>query len=132
MSDLPRVRVVAGILCGSQGNVLIADRVRSRSLQDHWEFPGGKLIDGETAEAALSRELQEELGIVVRAAQHFQHLEHDYPDLNVAIDFFLVSDWQGEPSGVEGQQVKWVTINTLNEQKLLPADAPVIEALRGL
>ncbi len=129
---MSRVKVVAGILQRSDGQVLVADRAQSRSMKDRWEFPGGKIAAGESAEAALQRELGEELGIEVVEAQHFQHIEHDYPGLCVAIDFYLVPMWRGTPDGIEGQQVKWVERSSLDTANLLPADAPVIEALKRL
>jgi 8-oxo-dGTP diphosphatase len=127
-----RIRVAAGILSTADGHVLIADRRRSRSMQDYWEFPGGKLHEDETSEQALARELSEELGVDVVHARHFQHLRHNYDDLKVAIDFFLVDDWQGEPCGVEGQQLKWIARSQLDQVPLLPADMPVVEALKSL
>ena len=99
-------------------------------MQDFWEFPGGKIIQGESIADALSRELDEELGILITAFDHFFSLKHDYPDLQVAIEFFLVSEWQGNPCGVEGQSLRWVTLDELGDSKLLPADQPLIEALR--
>ncbi|MGI9261181.1 MAG: NUDIX domain-containing protein, partial [Woeseiaceae bacterium] len=99
--------------------------------QDHWEFPGGKLTEGESPEMALSRELHEELGIKVVSATHFLFIEHDYPDLKVALDFFLVDEWQGEPNGIEGQRIQWIVKSKLGEQKILPADIPVINALQA-
>ena len=101
-------------------------------MQEYWEFPGGKVDQGESAAAALGRELAEELGIVVEASTHFQHTTHDYPDLNVSIDFYLVRKWLGTPSGLEGQQIQWVRRGKLGTINLLPADAPVIEALARL
>ena len=100
-------------------------------MQDYWEFPGGKVDDGESNEAALCRELTEELDIRVTAVEHFHFLEHRYPDLHVAIDFYIVSGWDGEPTGREGQQLKWVPRQSLSDQRLLPADAPIIELLAG-
>jgi 8-oxo-dGTP diphosphatase len=114
------------------GAVLIADRDRAGSMRDHWEFPGGKVADGEAREPALLRELEEELGIRVTSARHFHFIEHDYPDLRVGIDFYIVDGWEGEPAGREGQQLRWVPRHALHEQRLLPADAPVIDLLRGL
>jgi 8-oxo-dGTP diphosphatase len=99
-------------------------------MQDFWEFPGGKIMQGESSTDALSRELHEELGIRITACKHFFSLEHDYPDIHVAIDFFLVSDWQGVPNGAEGQSLQWVSVDALGESKLLPADQPLVEALR--
>lgn len=124
-----RIHVVAGILEDEENRVLIADRTHSRSMQDHWEFPGGKVITGESATAALRRELYEELSIEIAAPRLFQRIEHDYADLKVAIDFYRINEWQGTPAGAEGQQIKWVEKNSLHRQNLLPADTPVIEAL---
>jgi len=126
-----RLRVVAGILQKLDGSVLVADRARCRSMRDYWEFPGGKLAAGESAEQALLRELAEELGIRVAAAEPLIRIEHDYPDLAVAVEFFLVSRWHGEPAGLEGQALRWVSRDALAEANLLPADAPVIEALQA-
>ena len=126
----PRIRVVAGILRDERDRILIADRTRSRSLRDHWEFPGGKVNPGETPQVALQRELAEELGIEIGASEHFCYIEHDYPEFGVAIDFFLVADWQGTPGGAEGQAIRWVRTAELEADHLLPADAPVIEALK--
>jgi 8-oxo-dGTP diphosphatase len=125
------VSVVAGILLNADDQVLIADRARSASMRDLWEFPGGKVDDGEGKASALHRELAEELDIRVVAAEHFHFLEHRYPDLHVTIDFYIVSAWEGEPTGREGQQLKWVPRQSLSDQRLLPADAPIIEMLAG-
>ena len=127
----PRVAVVAGIIKNDDNEVLIADRRRSRTLRDYWEFPGGKLDSDESAEAALRRELEEELGIEMEAARFLIRIEHDYPDLKVGIDFYVVSEWRGQPKGREAQEIRWVAISSLHEANLLPADAPVIDAIRS-
>ena len=101
-------------------------------MKDHWEFPGGKVDVGEGNETALHRELAEELGIRVTAARHFHFLEHDYAEFSVAIDFYVVSGWDGEPAGLEGQQLRWVPRQSLSRQRLLPADAPVVDLLIAL
>jgi 8-oxo-dGTP diphosphatase len=128
----PRTKVVAGILQNELGRILIADRTRSHSMQDYWEFPGGKINPGESADDALRRELVEELGIEIGPLRHLLHIEHDYPDLSVAIDFYLVAVWEGTPDGREGQQLKWVDKATLHLQNLLPADAPLVEILKNV
>jgi 8-oxo-dGTP diphosphatase len=127
-----RLRVAAGILRDPRGRVLIAERVGGGPFQGMWEFPGGKIGDGESPEQALARELSEELGIELGAAERFIHLEHDYPDRSVSIHFFLVSGWINEPAGLEGQALRWVPPAELADANILPADVPVIEALRAL
>ena len=129
-ADGSRIRVVAGILQDGAGRVLIADRTRSHSLKDHWEFPGGKVKVGESTGAALRRELAEELGIDIGDTRHFHYIEHDYPEFSVAVDFFLVTAWEGTPDGAEGQSIRWVEAHELKAEMLLPADAPVVDALQ--
>ncbi len=125
-----RERVAAGILLDAEGRVLITDRTGAVSMRDFWEFPGGKLMPGEAPEAALQRELSEELGISVESFEHFQSIAHEYPEKVVVIDFFLVSAWSGTPSGIEGQQLSWMSAGDLDPDVLLPADLPVVESLR--
>jgi 8-oxo-dGTP diphosphatase len=124
------VQVAAGILRDANGRVLITDRTRAKTMRDLWEFPGGKLLPGESAEAALARELHEELGITINSYEQFHCLEHDYPDISVAVDFYLINDWSGEPSGVEGQGLRWETVDNISAECLLPADIVVLEALQ--
>ena len=125
-----RIAVAAGILCDDRGRVLIAERRGDGPFQGLWEFPGGKIAVGEAAEQALCRELGEELGVEARDVESFMQLVHDYPDRRVALEFFLVRDWLGEADGREGQALRWVRPEELDAAELLPADAPVIAALR--
>ena len=127
-----QLRVAAGILRDSHGRVLITERVGGGPFQGMWEFPGGKIGDGESPEQALQRELSEELGVELGAADRFMHLEHDYPDRSVSIHFFLVHVWRNEPVGLEGQALRWVSPAQLGDQDILPADVPVIEALQQI
>jgi 8-oxo-dGTP diphosphatase len=127
-----RLRVAAGILRDSCGRVLIAERVGGGPFQGMWEFPGGKIGNGESPEQALERELSEELGVELGAVERFMHLEHDYPDRSVSIHFFLVRGWKNEPTGLEGQALRWVPPAQLGDQDILPADLPVIEALQQM
>ena len=122
--------VAAGILCDVQGRVLIAERLGGGPFQGLWEFPGGKIVDGESAAQALSRELAEELGIEITTCASFMNLRHEYDDRIVTIEFFIVSAWNSEPVGREGQELRWVPRAQLDADELLPADVPVIEALK--
>ncbi len=122
--------VAAGILCDPKGRVLIAERLGGGQFHGLWEFPGGKMVAGETASQALVRELAEELGIEVTNCSSFMHLSHEYEDRVVTIEFFLVSEWNSEPVGREGQALRWVPAELLDADELLPADVPVVEALR--
>jgi 8-oxo-dGTP diphosphatase len=122
--------VAAGILCDSQGRILIAERLGGGPFHGLWEFPGGKIVPGETAPQALSRELAEELGIEVTASSSFMNLRHEYDDRIVTIEFFIVSEWNSDPVGREGQELRWVPTALLDADELLPADVPVVKALQ--
>jgi len=125
------IRVAAGILFDTEGRVLVTERLGDPAFAGFWEFPGGKIADGEAPAAALRRELSEELGIIAEACDLLMSLEHHYPDRRVSIDFFRVGSWRGIPQGLEGQAVRWVSTSELADIDLLPADRPVIETLIG-
>jgi len=131
-ADVTHLHVVAGILRDRAGRFLITERVDDGPFHGLWEFPGGKIDRNETAEAALQRELGEEIGVRSLLSEHFMSLQHDYADRRVSIDFFLVTDWQNEPVGLEGQQLKWVSADDLDAEGLLPADLPVVTELKSL
>lgn len=124
------LNVAAGILCDSKGRVLIAERLGGGPFHGLWEFPGGKIVSGETPPQALSRELAEELGIEVTVCSSFMNLRHEYDDRVVTIEFFIVSEWNSDPVGREGQALRWVQAETLDAAELLPADMPVVAALQ--
>ncbi len=125
-------RVAAGILRDQSGRVLIAERTGDHLFAGLWEFPGGKLKEGEESLSALSRELGEELGIEIVDQSLFMSLEHDYPDRSVCIDFYLIEHWLNTPESRDGQELKWIRPDELTEELLLPADGPVIKALQRL
>ena len=122
--------VAAGILCDASGRILIAERLGDGPFHGLWEFPGGKISSDETPVEALARELAEELGIEVTNCASFMKLRHEYDDRVVSIEFFIVSDWNSEPIGREGQALRWVPRDRLDADELLPADVPVVKALR--
>ncbi len=123
--------VAAGILRDSSGRILIAERLCDGPFNGLWEFPGGKITDGETSAQALKRELAEELGIEVTTSRPFLEVHHEYPDRTVDIEFFEVTSWKGEAAGLEGQGLRWLLPSDLNPNVLLPADVPVLEALQA-
>lgn len=125
------IHVAAGVLRNGAGEVLLAERLEAGPFQGLWEFPGGKIADGESAAHALRRELQEELGIEVIASAPFLQLCHSYDDRTVDLEFFLVDEWRGKPTGLEGQRLRWVGVGDLNAAELLPADAPLLAALQS-
>jgi|HubBroStandDraft_3_1064219.scaffolds.fasta_scaffold430260_2 8-oxo-dGTP diphosphatase len=126
------VRVVAGVLRDARGRVLIAQRPAGKHMAGYWEFPGGKIAPDESSEAALRRELAEELGVSLQRCHLLLQLRHDYADRAVDLDVFVVDDYSGEPAGLEAQALKWVAAAELGRQALLPADLPIIEALNAV
>ena len=130
-AELRRVHVAAGvILRGHQ--VLIARRHNDAHQGGLWEFPGGKLEVGETVVEALNRELREEIGITVDAAEPLLQIAHDYPDKQVLLDFWTVSAFTGEPQGREGQALQWCDLERLQEREFPAANVPVVERLLEL
>jgi 8-oxo-dGTP diphosphatase len=132
LTGQPRVRVVAAALFDAEGRVLLADRPAGKHMAGWWEFPGGKIAPGETDSDALVRELREELGIEARPDHEIARLQHDYPDRVVEIVLWRATILSGIPSGLDGQQIKWVDTYALAEQRLLEADRPFIAALQLL
>src|ERR1700733_9729327 len=129
-ASLPRIQVVAAVLRDRQGRVLIAERPAGKPLAGFWEFPGGKLEAGEAAFDALKRELHEELGIRVRHADRMLRFSHLYPEREVELDTWRVTAWGGTPAAHEGQQLAWVLPEELRDWQLLPADEPIVAALK--
>lgn len=126
------IDVAAAALFDARGRVLINERPPGKSHAGEWEFPGGKIEVGETPAEAVVRELDEELGVRVTldAARPLIRLSHDYPDKRVHLHVWSVADFAGEPESREGQRLAWVSPADLPRWPLLPADAPIVTALR--
>jgi len=125
------LQVVAAALVDRQGRVLIAQRPVGKWQAGRWEFPGGKVEPGETAEAAVVRELHEELGVRVDATQYLTQVVHAYADRSVAISLWLVLRFEGEPRSLEDQALLWVPVAELQQHDLLEADLPLLPLLRA-
>ena len=124
------VHIAAGALRNGRGEVLLCQRPAHKIYPGEWEFPGGKVEAGESAEAALARELHEELGITVGQARPLIRLRYEYPELAVDLDTWLVTAWQGEPRSNEHPASAWVIPDEMPRWKLLAADQPIVRALR--
>jgi len=125
---MKRLHIAAAVILNpSQEQVFITKRPDKAHKGGLWEFPGGKVEAGETASQATVRELFEEIGIEVTELSHFQHLQHDYPDKSLAFDFFVVTAFEQQPYGKEGQQGLWVDVNQLAEYEFPEANVPVLE-----
>jgi 8-oxo-dGTP diphosphatase len=123
------VRVAAAVVLRGDGQVLLAQRPAGKAYAGYWEFPGGKLEPGESPRAALSRELREELGLVVRRAAPWLVQRYVYPHAHVELNFFRVFAWDGEPVGHDGQAFAWQTPGRFDVAPLLPANTMVLRAL---
>ena len=121
--------VVAAALFDASGRVLIAERPAGKHMAGRWEFPGGKVAPGESEEAALARELAEELGIEVTEARPMMRLSHRYPDREVELSLWMVRSYRGEPQPLDGQRLKWVVRSQLQAEDLLEAARPFVTAL---
>ena len=128
MSDW--IHVVAGVLRDAQGNILLAQRPVDKHLGGLWEFPGGKCEENESAVDALSRELHEELGLTQIHSRPLIQVRHDYGDKKIFLDVYLVTDWQGEPVGKEGQPLAWVNLKEMERYDMPAADEPIIKSLK--
>jgi mutator protein MutT len=124
------IHVVAAVVIDAQGRVLIAQRPKKKHLAGGWEFPGGKLEAGEERLAGLARELREEIGIAIAAPRPLIRVRHAYPTREILLDVWVVRHYTGEPRGLEGQALRWCPQQDLASADLLPADEPVVAALR--
>lgn len=123
------LHVVAAVLVRG-GSVFVTQRPAGSHLAGKWEFPGGKVHAGESALAALTRELHEETGIEMRAAQPLTRILHAYPEKTVLLDVWRVTAWNGTPHGREGQSVKWAAAEELRPSDFPEADRPVLRRLQ--
>jgi 8-oxo-dGTP diphosphatase len=124
------IHVVAGVVIDSQERVLIAQRPAGKHLAGGWEFPGGKLQPGEERRAGLARELLEEIGISIACPRPLMRIRHSYSYGDVLLDIWVVRSYGGEPQGLDAQALRWCTHEELAATQLLPADRPIVAALR--
>jgi 8-oxo-dGTP diphosphatase len=125
--------VVAAALVDAAGRVLVAQRPQGKSLAGLWEFPGGKVENGETPEAALVRELAEELAISVdeAALQPIGFISHAYPAFHLLMLLYGCRQWQGDARGEQGQPLQWVAAADLAALAMPPADIPLLPVIKA-
>jgi 8-oxo-dGTP diphosphatase len=128
----PILLVVACALLDPEGRILLAQRPEGKSMAGLWEFPGGKLDEGETPEAALIRELREELGIETQEAclSPLFFASHSYPKFHLLMPLYICRKWQGRAVAREGQNLAWVRPEKLRDYPMPPADVPLVALLR--
>ncbi len=125
------VLVAAAALVDPQNRILIAQRPEGKSMAGLWEFPGGKVNEGELPEYALMRELEEELGIETRPACFLPaaFASHTYDDFHLLMPLFICRAWKNVPRAKEHSALKWVKVHDLNDYPMPPADIPLIATL---
>ncbi|MDE1462800.1 Nudix family hydrolase [Spartinivicinus poritis] len=123
------IQVAAAAIINASGEVLIAKRPDDKHQGGKWEFPGGKIEQGETVQAALTRELYEELAIQVITANPLIKITYEYPEKVVQLDVWQVTAFSGDPVGNEGQAIKWVAKTKLSDYQFPPANRPILQAL---
>ncbi len=130
---MSRIQVVAGIIvkntAGNERQVLLAKRNAKQHQGGLWEFPGGKVDTNEDHFSALQRELQEELGITIQNSQFFQEIKFDYSDKQVALNFYLISEYTGNEHGAEGQPLEWVRLSELKNYSFPEANQAIVDRL---
>lgn len=124
------LQIAVGIIRNDAGEIFITQRAADAHMANKWEFPGGKIEAGESAEEAMIRELQEEVGITPQGAALFDTLEYQFPDRHITLWFWLVESWEGEPWGREGQPGQWIAQSELDAKDFPPANEPVITKLK--
>ena len=131
---LPTVLVAAVALIDADNRVLLARRPEGRAMAGLWEFPGGKVEDGELPEEAVVREVREELGIDITESclAPLTFASHVYDDFHLLMPLFVCRVWQGQLASREGQELKWMRPNRIADLPLPPADVPLVAVLRDL
>ncbi|PVD41049.1 8-oxo-dGTP diphosphatase MutT [Serratia liquefaciens] len=126
---MKHLNIAVGIIRNAQQEIFITRRAADSHMAGFWEFPGGKIEQGETPEQALSRELLEETGIEAQRAELLDVLEHQFSDRIVTLNCYLVEAWAGEPFGREGQPMRWVKQADLREEEFPQANISIIKLL---
>ena len=124
------IDVAVGILMKPNGEVLLASRPKGKPFAGYWEFPGGKVEQGESIFDALKREFAEEIAVDIQSAEPWCGVEHVYPHAHVRLHFYISREWRGEPRALEGQQLTWQ--GEVELTPLLPATIPLIQWLDQL
>jgi 8-oxo-dGTP diphosphatase len=133
-SRRPTIVVVACVLLGADGSVLLARRPEGRELAGLWEFPGGKIEPGERPEEALARELEEELGVRAKRGDlvPLTFVSHSYREFHLLMPLYVCEVWEGDVAAKEGQELAWVRPARLGDYAMPPADEPLKSSLSAL
>ena len=126
------IQVAVAVIVNDNDEIVISRRAADQHQGNKWEFPGGKLEAGESPEQALTRELKEELGVEVLAQQSLLELSHEYPDRYVNLYVYRITEFRGEPKGLENQALQWVLPVELNDINFLSGNKKIVAAVQAL
>lgn len=129
---MKRIEVAVGVVFNQHGQVLVGQRVVKDLYFEKWEFPGGKLEQGETPDVALAREFLEETGLKLGPSTPLMLVEHDYPDRHVRLHVHTIRTFEGEVQALEGQALKWVKLTDLNDLDFLQGNQRILDRLLEL
>lgn len=125
------LQIAVGIIRNPDNNqIFITKRMERSHLAGYWEFPGGKIEIGESAEQGLFRELQEEIGIDINSPKLLKTLDYRYPEKHLQLHFFMVETWSGQPYGKEGQVSQWMSVDELNADDFPDANREIVALLK--
>ena len=133
--DHKNIRLVVSVaLINNANEILLSKRPKDKHLADFWEFPGGKVENGETPEIALVREIKEELNIDIngKCIAPLSFSEYDYREFQLLLLLYICRRWVGEPKSMENNELKWVKANMLRKYKMPPADNSLIYCVQDL
>jgi len=130
MDNEPILQVAVGVLLNDRNEVLVALRSKKSHQGGLWEFPGGKIEQGESAQSALKREFQEELGLNILSSSPFMEIRHSYADKSVMLNVWRIENYSGIPLGREGQPIEWRATSELLAEHFPKANERIINALR--
>ncbi|ASJ98135.1 8-oxo-dGTP diphosphatase MutT [Shewanella marisflavi] len=129
---MKRVHVAVGIIFDTDNKILLAKRPQHLHQGGKWEFPGGKVEQGETTSEALIRELREEVALEVASTSPLMTISYDYPDKQVYLDIHTVKSFTGQAKGLEGQLIQWAELADLKDYDFPAANQPIVEKLLSL
>ena len=129
---MAHVHVAVGVILDSRRNILLTRRAEDSHQGGLWEFPGGKVEEGESLHAALARELREELDICIGRTEPLLEVRHDYGDKSVLLDVHVIWEFAGVARGMEQQPLAWVPVAELRDYSFPAANQPIVEAVEAL
>ncbi|MCT7951377.1 8-oxo-dGTP diphosphatase MutT [Ancylothrix sp. C2] len=130
-TPIPHKNIGVAVIWNHSGQILIDKRRREGLLGGLWEFPGGKLEEGETIEECIRREILEELAIDVEVGEHLITIDHTYTHFRVTLNVFHCRHFAGEPQAIECDEIRWVSLDEIDQFPFPVANIQIIEALRG-